>query len=192
MRQQLFTAPPTRSAPPTYIPQDVPVYRVKEEKGFFVDDTLHPAGTIIEYAETPNAGLEPMNELAITAMRSYLAELDRLGLEWSTKNGKAYVPQLKAFENSLMERNQGRGGRARVLNSRNEVPLMGGSVRQEPKASVIVPQESTGGEIKTAGSLLTGEEPKPLPVQRHPVVSEDAANSAEGRKAVNGAVGDKL
>ena len=62
---------------PEEVPQEFPVYRLTAPM-FGDDRTLHEKWEIIEFTGTPNTSMFPLNELALTAMREYLDELDRL------------------------------------------------------------------------------------------------------------------
>lgn len=156
---QLFSQPPIKNFQPTVIPQDVPVYRIKEGK-FYADDELYEAGSIIAWNETPNLEMEPLNPLANEAMREFLKDLDVKGKEVAAKNGKAYISYADAFENSVaFAKNEGK--RAVLLNGREEVPIMGGKKRGPRKAQKI-DLGSDQKQVGTSGKL-----------------------SIDGRKAVN-------
>lgn len=163
------TQPINRNRAPAYIPQDVPVYRVTEEKGFFIDNVLHPAGTILEFAETPNPGLEPLNALAIDTQRKYLAELDRLGQEWSKQEKKGYIPQLPQFEASLVAKNK------RNRRGVTEVPLMANKIVAEQRAFVVDTTPGPTGDIQAVGSLAKNE--SSMPIQRGTTESVQTALS---------------
>lgn len=166
----LYATPPiNRNRAPAYIPQDVPVYRVTEEKGFFIDNVLHPAGTILEFAETPNPGLEPLNGLAVDIQREYLANLDKLGHEKANRDKHAYVEQLPAFEAALTAKSKrNRRGVA-------EVPLMANKIISEPRAFVVDTTPDLIGDIQAVGSLA--KEEKPVPMQRGTTESVQTALS---------------
>lgn len=117
------------------IPQDVPVYKIKEGK-FFADDELYEAGSVIAWPEEPNLEMEPLNSMARENMRAYIQKLDKHGAEAAAKAGKAYVSLENAFENAHALAQQ-EGRRVTLLNGTQEVPLMGGSRRGRPKARKV-------------------------------------------------------
>lgn len=132
---QLFTQPPRTSFQPTVIPDDVPVYRIKEGK-FFVDDELLPEGAIVAFSEEPNLEMEPLNSLAVEALRAYMKKLDKLGRLKAEKEGKAYASYEDAFNNAMSLRG-GEGRKAMLLNGIEQTPIMGGKQRGKKKASKI-------------------------------------------------------
>lgn len=147
----LYATPPAnRNFQPSYIPQDVPVYRVTEEKGFYIDNVLHPAGTILEFAETPNPGLEPMNDIAVEKQRAYLTHLDMLGNKKSERDNTSYVPLVPAFEKSLEAKSRRRRG--------GEAPMFANKVKFEPRAFVVDQTPIATGPIQSVGSLAKGGE----------------------------------
>lgn len=137
---QLFAQRPM-AMQPTLIPDDVPVYRVKEGK-FYVDDRLLEEGAIIICQEEPNQEMEPLNELAKVAMLEYLEKLDKHGMEVAAKLGKAYVSTKDAFQNSMQLAKED-GRRVSVLNERREIPTLGAEKNGPVKAQEITfaPQE---------------------------------------------------
>ncbi len=158
---QLFSQPPVRNFQPTVIPQDVPVYRIKEGK-FFADDELYEEGSIIVWPEQPNLEMEPLNDLALKALTDYVTHLDDCGRAAAKKAGKMYISLADALSNSYALANQ-EGRRVTLLNGKQEVPLMGGSVKKTRKSQKVdlQPEADTVG---TNGKL-----------------------SLDGRKAVNAA-----
>ncbi len=134
----LYTSPPPRAQAPV-IPQDVPCYRVTEEKGFYVDDRLIPVGTIVAWEEEPSKNMEPMNALAVEGYKKYLAKLDKYGQEKALADKKHYNPLLTQFENKLKsEEDFEDTRRAKVLNSPGDkqIPVMGAKLGR-PKATEL-------------------------------------------------------
>jgi hypothetical protein len=125
---QLFTQRP-QNMMPSVIPDDVPVYRIKEGK-FFADDTLFEEGAIIAYEKEPNVEMEPLNKLAIQKMSEYLQRLDALGKAKAEKDGKSYVSLEDAFKNAYSSAVQ-EGKTVNLLNGSKQVPLMGNSVKKQ-------------------------------------------------------------
>lgn len=131
---QLFSQP-QKNYTPTFIPDDVPVYRVNEQK-FYADDRLFEEGKIIIWEEEPNDALEPLNEMAKTAMKKFKEKLDIFGKAVAEKTGKAFVSQADAFENAMALAQQ-EGKSVRVLNEARQVPLMGGKQKRKRKVKEI-------------------------------------------------------
>lgn len=106
------------------IPQDRPVYRIKEGKFFGPDDCLYNEGEVIEFDDEPNTEMEPLNGLAQEKMRQYLEKLDIEGKKVAEKNGKAYTSLADAFENAR-EQMSNDTKKVRSLTAKEQVPLMG-------------------------------------------------------------------
>lgn len=106
------------------IPQDRPVYKIKEGSFFGPDDTKYEAGSYIAWTEEPNLEMEPMNELAKTAMLGYLKQLDDAGRAVAAKTGKAWTSLADAHENAYALA-QKESKAFEVLSSTKQVPLMG-------------------------------------------------------------------
>ena len=132
---QLYNTPPRQSFMPVVIPDDSPVYRIKEGK-FFADDELYEPGSVIIWHEEPNLEMEPLNEMARDNMRAYIEKLDTHGRAAAQAAGKAYVSLASAFENAhALAKQEGR--RVELLNGTQEVPIMGGKRRSAPKAQKV-------------------------------------------------------
>ncbi|MFN7340301.1 MAG: hypothetical protein ACK5VI_04370 [Opitutia bacterium] len=58
---------------PAAIPEDAPIYRVKEKS--FLNDRLYDEGTLVVYRGNPADNLEPANKLAEEAKAAYEASL---------------------------------------------------------------------------------------------------------------------
>ncbi|MFA7278761.1 MAG: hypothetical protein WC100_01590 [Sterolibacterium sp.] len=132
---KLFSQPPVSSFRPTVIPDDVPVYRIKEGK-FYADDYLFDEGSIVVWEEEPNLEMEPLNEMAHDNMIEYLRKLDELGKEAAKAAGKQWISYESAFANSMALAKED-GKRVTLLNGKAEVPLMGGQRRGPAKARQI-------------------------------------------------------
>lgn len=153
---QLFTAPPVKNFQPTVIPDDVPVYRIKDGK-FFADDELYEPGSIVVWADTPNLEMEPLNALALENMLAYLKLLDQKGMEVARATNTSYVSYEDAFTNSYKLAQQD-GKKAILLNGREKVPLMGGKPRRNRRSQKIeladTPQQiGTSGKISLDGRM---------------------------------------
>jgi hypothetical protein len=107
------------------IPQDRPVYKVTDEKGFFgEDDCLYPMGSIICWSGPLNPNLEPLNELAYQNLKEYLEVLDAEGRKVAEKNGTAYRGLTGALE-SARKLEEMESKRLQPLGVEKQVPLMG-------------------------------------------------------------------
>ncbi len=133
---RLSPVPPRPQAAPL-IPQDVAVYRILDEKGFYADDTLFPVDTIIAWERDPNPLMEPMNDLAHEAMKKYLGKLDVFGKEKAKEDKKAFVSQLAAYVAKTESDDAGDGRKVKVIGEKAQVPLMGAKARGRPKANKV-------------------------------------------------------
>lgn len=127
--------PPQRYAAPQ-IPQDVPVYRITDEHGFFADATLFPQDTVLIWEEEPNPNMEPLNEKAGVIMKEYLEKLDVFGRIAAEKAGKAYKNLADAYQSTLQESVQD-GKRSRVIGAKTEIPLLSGAKAGKAKVSTV-------------------------------------------------------
>jgi len=163
---QLYSQPPQRSFSQIVIPDDAPVYRIKEGK-FFADDILYEPGSIIVWPEEPNMEMEPLNSLAREEMKKYVQKLDKYGRETAEKAGKAYVSLARAFENAAHLANlEGKNRRVELLNGVEEKPVLGARRRGPAKSKRI--DTEVQGEV---------------------IIESPSANSA---RAANDAMGSKL
>src|ERR1019366_6836490 len=101
---RMYSTPPKFSQMPSYIREDVPVYRLRGD--IFVDNTLMLRGTTIETDSdyVPNEHMFPINDLALLAYEDFLAKCDKLGEKFEKmpldkRNGYLQVlPKLPAFK----------------------------------------------------------------------------------------------
>lgn len=124
---QFHLSPPQQSYAPMVIPQDKPVYRLREQ--IYADDELYEAGAIITWEDIPNMAMEPMNALATEMFTLFIQELDDEGRKVAEKTGKKYRSLGDAFKNaSELARQDGR--RVESLNSPKNVPIMGAKIKK--------------------------------------------------------------
>lgn len=124
---QVYLQPPKQSYVPLVIPQDKPVYRLKEQ--IYADDELFEAGAIITWEDVPNLAMEPLNSLAQEMFTMFIEELDKAGLEVAAKTGKKYRSLADAFRNATdLAKQEGR--RVESLNSSAPVPIMGAKIKR--------------------------------------------------------------
>lgn len=165
---RLSPVPPQRQMAPI-IPQDIAVYRVTDEKGFFADDTLFPQDTILAWPDEPNPNMEPMNDLAHEAMKKYLAKLDGYGREVSKRDKTSFVSQLEAYKLRTEESDDDTGRKAVVIGERPQIPLLGGKKRGRPRAE----------KVDLSGQSQSVQSPKgKFSLDR--VSGKDAVNKADG------------
>lgn len=101
---KLYLSPPKHSQIPTFITEEVPVYRLRGD--IFTDDTLFEKGTTLEADEdfVPNEQMFPVNAIAHKIFRAYLKDLDDRALAWNDipmKERSGYmrwIPRLPAFD----------------------------------------------------------------------------------------------
>ncbi len=106
MATKLYAAPPQFSKTPTFIRQDMPVYRLKTAC-YFQDRFLEP-GTVISLRPSaqPNIEMFPLNKLAYEDFIIFLEIFDEGGRKWQEKTGMAYVPKLPQFHNEWKRVNE--------------------------------------------------------------------------------------
>lgn len=170
---RLSPMPPQRQAA-QQIPQEFPVYRITDEKGFFADDTLYPEGMILGWNEGLNPNMEPMNELAHEAMKKYLATLDGFGREKAKQDKKSYTNQLDAYLARTEAPAEDDGRRAIVIGEKPQVPLMGGKKRGRPSVLTVdlTPQPDAIKNVKGKFSQF-----KDFTLEK---AGKDAVNKADG------------
>lgn len=121
---------PPKAAAPVFVPQDRPVYRIKEGKFFGPDDTMRYEGDLVVWRDEPNLEMEPMNDLAQKAMLAYLEKLDECGRKVAEKTGKNYNSLADAHTNAMALATQ-ESKQFEVLSGPKQIPLMG--ARKEGK-----------------------------------------------------------
>ncbi len=149
---RLSPVPPQRQAAPL-IPQDVAVYRILDEKGFYADDTLFPLDTLIAWERDPNPLMEPMNDLAHEAMKKYLAKLDVFGKEKAKDDKKAFVSQLAAYVAKTEGEDALDGRKVKVIGEKPQVPLMGAKQRGRPRANKVDITAPAAGPVSVKGKF---------------------------------------
>lgn len=133
---------PPRHQPTLVIPQDRPVYRITDEKGFFgPDDTLYAEGSILGYDDEPNPAMEPLNALAEQKMTKYLEKLDAEGRKVANKNGKSYTSLADAFEQSREMAKQ-ESKKVQVIGGREMAPLMGAKKKPGKVAKIELEEQA--------------------------------------------------
>lgn len=144
---------PPQAPQAIHIPQDVAVYRIKDEKGFFADDNLYAEGSIITWPDEPNLFMEPMNDLAAKNFKAFLEKLDVEGRKVAEKAGKSYNSYADAYTNTR-ELEKQEASRVRVLNGpEKHVPLMGAKKTRKSER-IDVPQQAPamgGGKFSLDG-----------------------------------------
>ncbi len=133
---ELFHTPPRAKSDPA-IPQDRPVYRILNEKGFFgPDDSLHPEGAIIVLYDTPNEDMEPLNALAVTALEDYLAGLEESERAVAKSNGKNFLGRRRNKEEMLADATEN-ARRLESVGREGGVPLMGAKKSGQKRISKV-------------------------------------------------------
>lgn len=123
-----------------YIPQDRPVYRVEDPRGFFgPDDILHPQGSVIYFDDEPAFHMHPLNDLATARKLELLKKLDEHGRQVAAMTGKAYNSLADALENARTLAKQ--SGSILRLGEEEAVPLLGKRKPGRPKVEKIQPTE---------------------------------------------------
>ena len=145
MSRELFLNPPRpRTDPP--IPQNKPVFRILNEKGFFgPDDTLHQMGSLIVLHDTPNEDMEPMNDLAREKMEEYLDSLEESARKVAETNGRHFAGRPRNKEDMMANASE---------DMRNNTAIMGAKIdvskRIEDVGAREVPEVAANNTLKRA------------------------------------------
>lgn len=132
MSRELFLTPPRPRVDPP-IPQNKPVFRVLNEKGFFgPDDTLHPMGSLIVLYDFPNEDMEPMNDLAREKMEDYLDSLEESARKVAEINGRFFSGRPRNKEDMLANASE---------DARRDTVIMGAKMDTSKRIEGIGPQE---------------------------------------------------
>jgi len=125
---------------PVVIPQDVPIYRVGDEKFFGTDasghDRLYETGEFIEHEGEPSLGMEPMNALAMANMTALVEKLDRFGQAVADKTGSTYTGYSSALSNAHAAA-QAEGKSVAFLGDKETTPILGGKQKREAKTRTV-------------------------------------------------------
>lgn len=160
---RLYTSPPKFSQIPSFIRQDVPVYRLRGD--IYVDDTHFLKGSTIEtdIEYIPNLQMFPVNELALKNYREFLKLYDELGREWDAipiKDRQGYMrelPKLPAFEKEWKKVNQLANGRGiHLVHAIDQSPSILGAPRTG-KPSVRAVDTSMIGQIPFEDNTAIGK-----------------------------------
>lgn len=131
-----------------YIPQDRPVYRVENPRGFFgPDDILHPQGSVLYFDDEPSIDMEPMNDIATARKLELLKKLDDCGRQVAAATGKAYNSLADALQNARSLAQQ--SGSILRLGEEEAVPLLGKRKSGRPKIEKIQPTEGPEEIVET-------------------------------------------
>ena len=97
MVQRLYASPPQFAQSPSFIRQDVPVYRLRG--ACYFQDRFLDAGTVISASGglSPNLDMFPLNKLAYDKVVEFLTQYDEGGEKWAKAENKAFVKKLPAF-----------------------------------------------------------------------------------------------
>lgn len=107
------------------IPTDKPVYRVLATQGFFgPNDHLYPEGATIIFMDEPNEEMEPLNDLAHKAQRSYFEKLDAAAAAGAKAAGRPFIARAASIEDAIaLSREDAR--RVQLVQGDGGVPLTG-------------------------------------------------------------------
>lgn len=157
----LYSAPPTQGTRTIRIPDNVPVYRVLSEKGFFgPNDTLYEEGSIIILKGVPNEDMEPLNELARKNLDAYLDVLEESSKLVASHNGRAFLGRPRTKEDMLANASED-ARKIQSINGQGEGrPLMGGN------------------KGKKVGEVLRLGDPEPVPVTGRKTPERDVVKLA--------------
>jgi hypothetical protein len=141
------------------IPQDRPVYRIKQGKFFGPDDNLYEEGAVIAWKDEPNLEMEPLNALAQEKYTAFLKKLDKAGREVAEKTGKAWTSLADAHSNSYdLAKQESKG--FEVLSGKKQIPLMGAKKKLDSIEEVSVTGSVAApllSEPKTRAAIGKGE-----------------------------------
>jgi len=147
--RELFLTPPRAKIDPV-IPQNKPVYRVLDEKGFFgPDDTLHPEGEIIVLHDEPNINMEPMNDLAKDRLRIVMKKLNESSKHVADANGRYFAPQTQSVDDMLSNATED-ARRIKSLSNPDGVAIMGAKLDSSKRIESAFPEEVPESGAKSA------------------------------------------
>ncbi len=138
----LSPVPPKHRYAPA-IPQDVPVYRVTNEKGFYVDDQLFPQDEIVIWKGEPNPKLDPLNKMAEDIMVEYLTKLDKFGKDKARIDKKSYRSELDAFITKRGNLDGDDNRRIRSLTQKNAPSVLGTPRTGTDSVQKLIIEETT-------------------------------------------------
>lgn len=142
-----------------YIPQDRPVYRIDNPRGFFgPDDILHKTGEVIYFDDEPSIDMHPLNDLATERKLALLKKLDGYGREVAEKTGKAYNSLADALQNARsLAQQSGNSSSIMRLGEDEAVPLLGKRKPGRPKVEKIQPMDGPAEIVETKRKTPTEE-----------------------------------
>lgn len=134
------------------IPQDIPVYKILDEHGFYgSDDRLYLAGEIITLEDEPNEDMEPMNALARERLQAYLDKLDGFAKLAAEKHGRAFVGRARTLDAAITMATQD-ARRVQLVKGDGGIPIMGGKKRG-PKPRMIMNETPPETSARAPGKL---------------------------------------
>lgn len=124
------------------IPNDVPVYKIMDERGFFADnDILYPQGTVVKWSDEPNTQMLPMNEMARTKLQAYIDKLEKLGRDAAEKLGVPYEGLDTARDIALQLAHMENTHKNGAIEVNDERPIMGVKKKgRSAKVAEITPE----------------------------------------------------
>lgn len=153
---ELFLTPPSaRQERPVNVSDDRCAWRILDERGFFCDDTLWPAGSVLYYDDEPNDQMEPLNDMARNAMRVYLTKLDELARQVAEKNGKNFVSRIRNIEEAINDLREDKM-KVQLVQGGEGTPIMGAKRKVARAQKVGAPEvaETTRGRKSTKATAL--------------------------------------
>lgn len=133
------------------IPQDVPVYKILEEQGFFDGVELHPEGSIIVWTEEPSEEMEPLNDLATKAAYAFSEKLDEFHEEFrKTEEGKK-EPRRKRPDWQLKRSQDGVKRTINLSRPSEGVPLLPSKSLNSRRRATKIEDETENKKVKHVG-----------------------------------------
>lgn len=176
MAQKLYAAPPQFAQSPSFIRQDVPVYRLRS--ACYFQDRFLEGGIVINTTGhfEPNLEMFPLNKLAYGQVVKFLKRYDEGGAEWSVATKKAFVPKLPAFKNEWENLNRIARERGIPLEraAAMPVPIM---VKPPEPALFQVADMSIASNIPVDVGAPVLEAPVQQPSQKRPEPKLDATEA---------------
>ncbi len=125
--------PPKQYSAPN-VGNERPAYRIL--KMCFLDDRACFEGELVYWDEEPNKEMEPLNELARTAMNAFFDNREELARAASAAKGVKYIPLRRPIEEERAL-NSADARRVEIIKGDGGVPVMGARKRGRPKVESV-------------------------------------------------------
>jgi hypothetical protein len=111
---------------------------------------MYEKGQIIVWPDEPNLDMEPLNDMALEAKKTYLKKLDKCGRAVAAKNGTSYVGLEQQMEHAIEMARQD-GQKVRLLNGDDDQPAILGSKKPKKQRAKVIDVPNDPVEIGNLG-----------------------------------------